>query len=109
MVEEARLALAHNDIKQIDFTQGSAEDLWMLRNSTVDLVVAGMVLSNYRVTGKFSTRGFLAQSAHWFDWNKVWPEISRILRPGGTVSIWVGNFVHYSGLPSRSFRDMARL
>lgn len=32
-----------------------------------------------------------AQSAHWFDWNKAWPEIARVLKPGGTASIWVSS------------------
>jgi len=69
MVERARLALPQNCANQIEFTQGSAEDLSMLPDSSVDLVVA-------------------AQASHWFDWSKVWPEIARILRPGGTASIW---------------------
>lgn len=31
----------------------------------------------------------LAQAAHWLDWTRVWPEIARILRQGGTAAIWV--------------------
>ena len=31
----------------------------------------------------------LAQSAHWFDWSKVWPQAHRILRHGGTAAFWV--------------------
>lgn len=50
------------------------------------------VAPDYRVAGECLTLQLVAQSAHWFDWNKVWPEISRVLRPGGTTSVWVSNF-----------------
>lgn len=69
MVEQAMLGFFQNGTAQIEFVQGSAEDLVILADSSVDLVIA-------------------AQSAHWFNWNKVWPEIARVLRPGGTTSIW---------------------
>lgn len=28
------------------------------------------------------------QAAHWFQYGKVWPELRRILRPGGTLAFW---------------------
>lgn len=43
MVEQARLALLQNGVDQIEFAQGSAEDLSMLQDSSVDLVVSGSV------------------------------------------------------------------
>jgi len=43
MVEQARLALPQNGVEQIEFAQGSAEDLSMLQDSSVDLVVSGLV------------------------------------------------------------------
>ena len=43
MVEQARLALPQNGVDQIEFAQGSAEDLSMLQDSSVDLVVSGLV------------------------------------------------------------------
>jgi SAM-dependent methyltransferase len=42
MVEQARLALPQNGINQIEFAQGSAEDLSMLPDSSADLVIAGL-------------------------------------------------------------------
>ncbi|KAF9787974.1 S-adenosyl-L-methionine-dependent methyltransferase [Thelephora terrestris] len=69
MVEQARLAVPQNSANRIEFAQGSAEDLSMLPDSSVDLVIA-------------------AQSSHWFNWDKVWPEIARVLKPSGTASIW---------------------
>ncbi len=28
------------------------------------------------------------QAAHWFDFNKFWPEIARKVRKGGTLAFW---------------------
>jgi len=41
MVEQGQLALAQNRVNQIEFTQGSAEDLSMLSDSSVDFLIAG--------------------------------------------------------------------
>ena len=41
MVEQARLAVPQNSANRIEFAQGSAEDLSMLPDSSVDLVIAG--------------------------------------------------------------------
>lgn len=54
---------------KFQFIQGSAEDLDQTTES-VDLITA-------------------AQSAHWFDWSKVWPQVHRVLRRGGTAAFWV--------------------
>ncbi|KAF9560509.1 S-adenosyl-L-methionine-dependent methyltransferase [Agrocybe pediades] len=63
------------------FVQGSAEDMKKAvpEDESVDLVVAGGLLD---VASS-------AQAAHWFDWSKVWPETSRVLRPGGTAAFWI--------------------
>lgn len=57
-----------NDTK-ITFRQGNAEDLSFLPDKSVDMVVAG-------------------QAAHWFDYAKVWPELSRVVKPGGSLALW---------------------
>ncbi|KAH7319896.1 S-adenosyl-L-methionine-dependent methyltransferase [Stachybotrys elegans] len=49
--------------------QSSAEDLSWLPDNSVDMVVAG-------------------QSAHWFDYARVWPELSRVVKPGGSMAFW---------------------
>lgn len=41
MVEQARLAVPQNSVNRIEFARGSAEDLSMLPDSSVDLVTAG--------------------------------------------------------------------
>ena len=30
----------------------------------------------------------VAQAVHWFDLPRFWPEVRRVLRPGGAVAIW---------------------
>ncbi|KAI2621449.1 S-adenosyl-L-methionine-dependent methyltransferase [Hypomontagnella submonticulosa] len=54
---------------EITFRQGGAEDLSFLSDGAVDMAVAG-------------------QAAHWFDYDKVWPNLARVVRPGGTVAFW---------------------
>ncbi|KAJ7446694.1 S-adenosyl-L-methionine-dependent methyltransferase [Mycena latifolia] len=54
----------------LKFIQSPAEDLSAFRDESVDLVIA-------------------AQAAHWFDWQRMWPELSRVLRHGGTAAFWV--------------------
>ncbi|KAK7062727.1 trans-aconitate methyltransferase 1 [Paramarasmius palmivorus] len=56
--------------EQFEFVQSPAENLGFLGDNSVDLVIA-------------------AQAAHWFDWNKMWPELARVLRANGTVAFWV--------------------
>ncbi|KAI0020486.1 S-adenosyl-L-methionine-dependent methyltransferase [Xylariomycetidae sp. FL0641] len=71
MIEQARERAQSPDSKssKITFRQGRAEDLSFLDTGSVDLAVAG-------------------QAAHWFDWTKAWPELARVVRPGGAVAFW---------------------
>jgi len=73
MLDKARTSIARSSTTEtkFQFIQGSAEDLSLVQpESSVDLI-----------TG--------AQSAHWFDWSKVWPQTYRVLRHGGTAAFWV--------------------
>jgi SAM-dependent methyltransferase len=53
----------------VEFHESSAESTPFLGDGEVDMVVAG-------------------QAAHWFDYAKLWPEMERLLRKGGTVAFW---------------------
>lgn len=53
----------------ITFKEASAEDLSEVEDGSLDMVVAG-------------------QAAHWFDYSKVWPELKKKLRTGGTLAFW---------------------
>ncbi|KAJ7318222.1 S-adenosyl-L-methionine-dependent methyltransferase [Mycena albidolilacea] len=74
MVQVAQESIPEPFKSLVEFRQSTAEDLSFIQDGTVDMVTA-------------------AQSAHWFDWNQVWPELQRILKPGGTFAFW-----GYSGL-----------
>lgn len=54
---------------KIMFRQAAAEDLGFVEDASVDLVVAG-------------------QAAHWFDYSKVWLNLARVVKPGGTMAFW---------------------
>jgi trans-aconitate 3-methyltransferase len=94
MLDKARASIAQSDTK-FQFIQGSAEDLSQtttLQPDSVDLITAGN-LYPFEIEIMLSNLNgivfFLAQSAHWFDWSKVWPQTHRILRYGGTAAFWV--------------------
>src|SRR5271167_1073428 len=53
----------------IDYKVASAEDLSFIESGSVDMVTAG-------------------QAAHWFKQDKAFPEIARILKPGGTLAFF---------------------
>ncbi|KAK3324034.1 methyltransferase-like protein [Cercophora scortea] len=66
MVEQARKLTSD---PKITIKQGGAEDLSFVPDSSIDCVVAG-------------------QAAHWFDFHKVWPELARVVKRGGTLAFW---------------------
>ncbi|KAL8691379.1 MAG: hypothetical protein Q9224_004190, partial [Gallowayella concinna] len=69
MIQQA-ISLTPNDrFANVSFQEASAESLPFLQDSSVDMVVA-------------------AQAAHWFDYERLFPEMKRVLRKGGTVAFW---------------------
>lgn len=66
MVSQAQSSTSASNVS---FRQASAESLPFLSDSSVDLIVAG-------------------QAAHWFDQPRLWPEMHRVLRKGGTLAFW---------------------
>ena len=67
MLRQAR-ALS-SDARNIAFEPAAAEELAAVPTASVDMVVSG-------------------QAAHWFDYARWWPEMRRVLRPGGTLAVW---------------------
>ncbi|KAI9768282.1 MAG: hypothetical protein M1839_004146 [Geoglossum umbratile] len=53
----------------VTYREALAESLPFLADEEVDMVVAG-------------------QAAHWFDLPRLWPEMNRIVRKGGTLAFW---------------------
>ncbi|KAF9446027.1 S-adenosyl-L-methionine-dependent methyltransferase [Macrolepiota fuliginosa MF-IS2] len=68
---------------KFQFRRGSAENLISagIENESVDLVIA-------------------AQACHWFDWSKMWPEMERVLRVGGTAAFWAYSEFRLPDYPS---------
>ncbi|PNY24214.1 Trans-aconitate 3-methyltransferase [Tolypocladium capitatum] len=62
-------ASSMTDDPKVTFRQGGAEDLSFLPDQSVDMAVAG-------------------QSAHWFDYSRAWPELCRVVKPGGSLAFW---------------------
>ncbi|KAJ7449221.1 S-adenosyl-L-methionine-dependent methyltransferase [Mycena latifolia] len=69
MIQVAKDSIPEQYRSRVDFRQSAAEELGFIEDGAVDLVTA-------------------AQSAHWFDWTRAWPELQRILKPGGTFAFW---------------------
>ncbi|KAK4554483.1 trans-aconitate methyltransferase 1 [Recurvomyces mirabilis] len=70
MIKQAQSSISgQKQHANIDFQQGSAESTPKLEEGSVDLVVAG-------------------QAAHWLDYPRLWPEMRRLVRPGGTLAFW---------------------
>ena len=42
-----------------------------------------------RSTYMWSDNNPAAQAAHWFDWKRLGPALTRVLRRHGTLAIWV--------------------
>jgi SAM-dependent methyltransferase len=66
MISQAK---AQNTTSNVEFHQASAESTPFLDDGSVDCIVAG-------------------QAAHWFDYPRLWPEMRRLLRSGGTLAFW---------------------
>jgi len=67
MVEQAlKLSSAYPNLS---FHQAYAENLPFVDDASIDLVTAG-------------------QAAHWFDYPRLFAELKRIVRPGGTLAFW---------------------
>ena len=85
MIESARemttLSTNSVNVNQFEYLQSSAESLPFLEDESVDWV--SIVMCDFYFTELCF--GDVAQAAHWFDYQRMWPETARILRKGGTV------------------------
>ncbi|KAH8103353.1 S-adenosyl-L-methionine-dependent methyltransferase [Cristinia sonorae] len=82
MLEQARKVPRPAELKgTLDYVQSPAEELPFLEDSSVDLILS-------------------AQAAHWFDWNKLWREAARVLRPDGTLAVWGYSEFRLTNYPS---------
>ncbi|GJJ12897.1 hypothetical protein Clacol_007143 [Clathrus columnatus] len=70
-----------SELSEITYVKSQAEDLDHLEAESVDLVVT-------------------AQAAHWFNYDRLWPQLARILRKEGTVALWGYSQFRIDGHPS---------
>ncbi|KIO23403.1 hypothetical protein M407DRAFT_244773 [Tulasnella calospora MUT 4182] len=69
MIETARKKHG-SDNEGVEFIVASGEEVDQhVDKESVDLITAG-------------------QAAHWFDYQRLWPSLARMLKPGGTVAMW---------------------
>jgi SAM-dependent methyltransferase len=72
-----------SDKKHVAFVRSSAESLPFLQAESVDLAVSG-------------------EAAHWFNYEPLFAELKRVVKPGGTIAFW-GYADHvYVGYPRAS-------
>ncbi|KAI9797767.1 MAG: hypothetical protein M1825_005701 [Sarcosagium campestre] len=69
MIEQAQASTNPTSPKRPVFQEASAESLPFIKSGSVDAITAG-------------------QAAHWFDFPRLWPEMARIVREGGTLAFW---------------------
>ncbi|KAB5595927.1 Trans-aconitate 3-methyltransferase [Ceratobasidium theobromae] len=82
MIENAQLSAQQSKLEQKPtFVVSSAENLSFLEDNSVDMAIA-------------------AQAAHWFDYKTLFPELGRVLKPGGTVAFWNYNELRFGGRPA---------
>ncbi|KAL7272440.1 trans-aconitate methyltransferase 1 [Rhizina undulata] len=70
MLATAEELTPSEEYPNVEYKLSPAEELSFLEeDGVVDLVVS-------------------AQAAHWFDYSRFWPEMTRVVRKGGTVAVW---------------------
>jgi SAM-dependent methyltransferase len=69
MIEQAKSSTSKEEYPNVEFDVAGAESIPFLEAKSVDMVVAG-------------------QASHWFDYPKLFAELRRIMKPGGTLAFW---------------------
>lgn len=66
-VSRAQIELARKDIPNVSYVQSAGEDMAFLENNSTDLIN-------------------MISALHWLDLDKFYPEVKRVLKPGGVLS-----------------------
>lgn len=80
MIARAQALTSSLPSNNISLHESLAESLPFIGDSSIDLVVSG-------------------EAAHWFDYNRLWPELARVVKPGGTLAFWAYKDFVVAGKP----------
>ena len=69
ITQASELSTCSTMYPNVSYHQATAESSPFVSDRQVDLVTA-------------------AQASHWFHYPTLWPELGRIMRPGGTLAFW---------------------
>ncbi|KAI9839196.1 MAG: hypothetical protein M1819_003189 [Sarea resinae] len=69
MIATAKSLTPAGEFPNVEFREAVAEDLPFLQDGSVDMIVAG-------------------QAAHWFNYARLFPELKRVVRKGGSITFW---------------------
>jgi SAM-dependent methyltransferase len=69
MIQQSKESTPSAEYPNVNFQVASAESLPFVEDESVDMIVA-------------------SQAAHWFDYARLFPELKRVLRNGGTLAFW---------------------
>lgn len=90
MLAVARQLTPEAQHPNVAYRQGTVEDLSsssLVAPGSVDVVVA-------------------ATAAHWFDFDRAWAQLARVVRPGGTLAFWGYGENTVAGEHAALFRDV---
>lgn len=90
MIEQARGSLPDAQKNNIQYHVSSAEDLSFIQDESIDIVTAGALADiACLIVDQNETSESSGQAVHWFDYQRLWPEVERVLKRGGTAAFWV--------------------
>jgi len=69
MIAQAQKTSSNEGYKHLSFQVAAAEDDLGLEAGSVDMITSG-------------------QAAHWFDYPRLFPQLGRVVRKGGTLAFW---------------------
>ena len=68
-VSESQIKAAQKDAANLSFKVGPGENLEFLEDNSTDLIT-------------------LSSAIHWLNWDKFYPEVKRVLKPGGVIAAY---------------------
>ncbi|KAK4458084.1 hypothetical protein QBC42DRAFT_349912 [Cladorrhinum samala] len=80
MIARAQALIPSLSSNNISLHESPAESPPFIGDSSIDLIISG-------------------EAAHWFDYSRLWPELARVVKPGGTLAFWAYKDFVVAGKP----------